>query len=135
MRHPAKKTLFCLFLITTLFQECGKDSDAGACPDTKCANYSTQAAAQAAYNADPECMDALDNDNDKIACEELLGTGNTGGSGGGSGNSGGGTGGSGNTGGGTNCPTTSNCGCSGKNKDACGGNCCKWVLGSGCRCR
>ncbi|WP_254161230.1 hypothetical protein [Chryseosolibacter histidini] len=113
MRYSTIKTFFCLFLIATAFQECGKDSDAGACPDAKCANYSTQAAAQAAYNADPECMDALDNDNDKIACEELSAGGS----------------------GGTNCPTTSNCGCSGKNKDQCGGACCKWVVGTGCRCK
>lgn len=33
----------------------------------------------------------------------------------------------------SNCHTTSNCGCSGYRKDECGGACCQWVVGSGCR--
>ena len=41
------------------------------------------------------------------------------------------------SGGGTGCPTTSQCGCSGKNKSDCDAayNCCKWVVGTGCVCR
>lgn len=33
-----------------------------------------------------------------------------------------------------NCSDTANCGCSGKNKSECGGPCCHWIVGSGCRC-
>ena len=80
------------------------------CIDTNCSDYTSQAAAQAAFDADPECRSDLDADNDGIACEEP-------------GNSV------------TICPTTSNCGCSGKNKSPCQADpCCKWVVGSGCEC-
>ncbi len=86
------------------------DSNSSFCRDTNCANYTSQAAAQAAYDADPECRNDLDRDNDGIACEEP-------------GNSV------------KNCATTSNCGCSGKNKAACEADpCCKWIVGTGCKC-
>ena len=81
------------------------------CVDTNCADYISQSAAQAAFNADPECRDDLDADNDGIACEE-------------SGNSV------------TTCPTTSNCGCSNKPKSQCENDpCCRWIVGEGCRCK
>ncbi|WP_430907040.1 DUF4236 domain-containing protein [Maribacter sp. 2-571] len=105
------------FLLTTIFISCTsveseKIVEAGAkeCSDTNCANYTSQTAAQAAYNADPECRNDLDADKDGIACEEP-------------GNSV------------KNCATTSNCGCSGKNKTPCQSDpCCRWVVGEGCKC-
>lgn len=107
-----KVIAYILFGAITCLQACGGGDDPKGCPDAKCANYTTQEQAQAAYDADPLCMDELDNDNDKVACEELPSAGL-----------------------GTGCATTSNCGCSGKNKDQCGGACCKWVVGSGCNCK
>lgn len=38
-------------------------------------------------------------------------------------------------GGGVTCPGGSACGCSRFRKAACGGACCRWVTGNGCRCR
>jgi hypothetical protein len=32
------------------------------------------------------------------------------------------------------CPDTAACGCSNKNKDDCGGSCCRWTVGEGCGC-
>ncbi|WP_142783811.1 DUF4236 domain-containing protein [Changchengzhania lutea] len=85
-------------------------NNASPCRDTNCANYTSQASAQAADEADPECRNDLDKDNDGIACEEP-------------GNSV------------KNCATTSNCGCSGKNKSPCEADpCCKWIVGTGCKC-
>ncbi|MBZ4418884.1 hypothetical protein [Myxococcus sp. RHSTA-1-4] len=87
------------------------DGASGACSDTNCANYTSQTAAQAAFDADPECRDDLDADDDGIACEEPGNSVRT-------------------------CSSTSACGCSNKNKDVCGGDpCCRWVVGSGCGCR
>lgn len=81
------------------------------CEDTNCSDYSSQQAAQAAYDADPECRNDLDHDNDGIACEHLDTTT-------------------------TNCPTTGNCGCSGKNKDTCERDpCCQWKTNKGCKCK
>ncbi|KAA1245875.1 excalibur calcium-binding domain-containing protein [Aquimarina sp. RZ0] len=80
------------------------------CIDTNCSDYSSQQAAQAAYDADPECRNDLDHDNDGIACEHL-GTATT------------------------DCLTTANCGCSGKRKAACIQDpCCQWKVGEGCMC-
>lgn len=98
------------FIAGLFLTGCSGDSDT-PCPDSNCADYNTQAEAQAAFDADPECKKGLDADNDGIACEHL---------------SGGGTG--------TGCPNTSNCGCSGKSKNECGGTCCQWIVGTGCRC-
>ncbi len=83
----------------------------GPCRDTNCADYISQASAQAAYEADPECRNDLDRDNDGIACEEPGNSIKT-------------------------CATTSNCGCSGKNKSPCEADpCCKWIVGTGCKCK
>ena len=101
---------FIMLLLVVVLSGCGSADESG-CPDKTCSYYSTQAEAQAAFDADPDCLGELDNDNDGVACEHL-----TGGSGG------------------TGCPTTSNCGCSGKTKSQCGGPCCQWIVGSGCRC-
>lgn len=107
-RTLQKITLF--LLITFIFINCDGDTNPTPCIDTNCSDYTSQAAAQAAFNADPDCRGDLDADNDGIACEEP-------------GNSV------------TICPTTSNCGCSGLNKSPCEANiCCKWVVGSGCEC-
>lgn len=116
MNRDMKKILL-LFLCLLAGVRCGSDNNSG-CPDRTCSDYATQAQAQAAYDADPDCLSELDHDNDGLACEHLS-------TGGGSG-SGGGT---------SGCPTTSNCGCSGKNKNQCGGPCCQWIVGTGCRCK
>ncbi|WP_185114002.1 hypothetical protein [Fulvivirga imtechensis] len=101
-----------IILMIAAWQLSGCDADNDTpCPDSNCADYATQQEAQAAYDADPKCRGDLDSDNDGKACEHLpSGSGNIG------------------------CPSTSNCGCSGKNKNECGGHCCQWVVGSGCRC-
>lgn len=107
------------FLLITVFISCTSNENEGeleeeiastGCVDTNCANYRSQAAAQAAFDADPECRNDLDADNDGFACEEP-------------GNSV------------KNCASTSNCGCSGKNKSPCELDpCCKWIVGTGCKC-
>jgi hypothetical protein len=102
-----------IFLALLLFAHCSSSSDSTPCPSKTCDDYTTQAEAQAAFTSDPECLGELDDDSDGQACEHLSGGSNPG----------------------TNCPTTSSCGCSGKNKDACGGPCCKWTTGQGCGCR
>lgn len=105
------KTRLYLFVFVGVMCISGCTADESTCPDTNCADYASQAEAQAAYDANPECHGDLDADNDGTACEK-------------------GTSGSGNSG----CPTTANCGCSGRNKSECEGPCCKWVTGSGCEC-
>ena len=91
---------------------CQKDiTSSASCRDTNCANYTSQAEAQADLNADPVCRADLDADKDGIACEEPGNSVKT-------------------------CASTSNCGCSGKNKSPCEGDpCCRWVTGDGCKCR
>jgi len=80
------------------------------CRDTNCANYTSQTAAQAAFDADPECRNDLDRDGDGIACEEPGNSIRT-------------------------CASTSNCGCSNKPKTQCETDpCCKWFVGTGCKC-
>ncbi len=97
----------CILLISI---SCSGEENTTPCKDTNCANYISQSAAQAAFNADPECRNDLDADNDGIACEEP-------------GNSV------------KDCATTSNCGCSNKNKTPCQADpCCRWVVGEGCKC-
>jgi hypothetical protein len=109
MKKTSVLIICCVILLDC---SCGSADDPKVCPDASCNNYTTQSQAQAAYDADPECMQELDGDKDKIACEELIG------------------------GGGTNCPTTSNCGCSGMNKSPCESSaCCKWVVNEGCKCK
>ncbi len=89
-------------------------NSATGCVDTNCADYSSQEAAQRAFDANPVCRNDLDRDNDGIACESFsykqapVSY---------------------------NCATTANCGCAGKRKVVCQQNpCCKWVKGKGCRC-
>lgn len=106
------RTFLCMSIAlwVTALVGCGEIL-AGACVDTNCADYTSQASAQAAFEADPECRADLDADKDGVACEE---DGNRV----------------------RMCPSTSACGCSNKNKSACGGDsCCRWVVGSGCGCR
>ena len=104
-----------LIILITLFS-CTTDDDMkdikdANCIDTNCIDYTSQAKAQAAFDADPECRNDLDRDHDGIACEEP-------------GNSV------------ADCPSTSNCGCSGHNKAPCKSDpCCKWIVGSGCECK
>ena len=104
------KVRIILLLISSLWA-CSSD-DGSLCPDASCADYTTQQQAQSAFDDDPECLGELDNDNDGIACEHLPVSGVPSG-----------------------CPTTANCGCSNKNKDQCASACCKWVTGTGCRCK
>ena len=99
-----------IFIISLLANGCTVD-EGGGCRDTNCANYTSQSAAQAAFNADPECRNDLDRDKDGIACEEPGNSIKT-------------------------CASTSACGCSGKNKSPCeADSCCRWVVGDGCNCR
>lgn len=111
------KSILIIVVISTM--SCNTQKEV-LCPDAVCKDYATREEAQAAFDRDPACLGELDNDNDGEACEHLpSGNGNSGGNGGSS----------------IGCPTTSNCGCSNKNKDQCASACCKWVVGSGCRCR
>jgi len=106
MKYMKIKLLLLIF--TFVACETSTNSD---CNDTNCKDYSSQSAAQAAFNADPECRSDLDADNDGIACEE---PGNEV----------------------SDCGNTSNCGCSNLNKSPCeANNCCKWTVGEGCGCR
>ncbi len=86
------------------------------CQKTNCSNYNSQAEAQIAFDLDPECRKNLDHDGDGVACEEPDNNVTPRPT--------------------TSCPTTANCGCSGKNKTPCQNDpCCKWVVGEGCECR
>lgn len=118
--YRVKKRMRChhlLLFLTVLCFRCDSASET-TCPDKTCSDFATQQAAQAAYDDDKECLGELDHDSDGVACEHLT-------SGGGSGSG---------SGGGTGCPTTANCGCSNKTKAQCSGPCCKWIVGTGCRC-
>lgn len=109
------KTLVIALIILPILSSCSDDSSSSesnrnSCPDTNCSDYQTQNEAQIAFDADRECRGDLDSDNDGIACEHLPSTSK-------------------------DCPTTSNCGCSNKNKSSCeSDSCCKWVVGDGCQC-
>ncbi len=123
-----KKLLFWLTFFSLAVIGCSSDNDpvdpsssgrnnnnnnTNNCKKTNCADYTSQAAAQAAFDYDPKCHDDLDLDNDGIACEEP-----------------------GNAVSKNDCPNTSNCGCSGKTKANCPNDpCCKWVVGDGCNCK
>lgn len=106
------KVFFIVFI--ALFFSCSQSNTvdvATPCVDTNCANYTSQASAQAAFNADPKCRADLDKDKDGIACEEPGNSVKT-------------------------CASTSNCGCSSKTKAQCELDpCCRWVVGTGCVCR
>ncbi len=109
-------TLFVFCALTITLISCSKtenepmEMEVSPCFDTNCSDYTSQAAAQLAFDADPDCRGDLDADNDGIACEE---PGN----------------------GVTICPTTSNCGCSNKSKAECEASpCCRWIVGEGCYC-
>ncbi|WP_299311426.1 excalibur calcium-binding domain-containing protein [uncultured Aquimarina sp.] len=103
-----------VFLLLPLTNSCSESETefdtSSDCRDTNCANYTSMVAAQAAFDADPECRNDLDRDNDGIACEEPGNSVRT-------------------------CASTSNCGCSGKTKSQCQNDpCCKWIVGTGCKC-
>jgi len=102
--------LFIPVSILLFIFSCTNEENSSSCRDTNCANYISQAAAQADFNANPECRNDLDRDNDGIACEEPGNSVKT-------------------------CASTSNCGCSNKNKAPCEADpCCRWIVGEGCRC-
>ena len=105
------KNINILFLVFFLIICCSKSEETSSnCADTNCANYTSQAAAQADFDANPECRNDLDRDNDGIACEEPGNSVKT-------------------------CASTSNCGCSNKIKAECELDpCCKWIVGEGCKC-
>ncbi|MBL3657384.1 hypothetical protein [Fulvivirga sediminis] len=106
------KKVIALHLITLLaiLGSCSTETSP-ICPYSNCDNYTTQEQAQAAFDANPECLKNLDADNDRKACEHLRSEGGS-----------------------TSCPDTANCGCSGKTKSECGGPCCQWIVGTGCKC-
>ena len=132
-----KIKLIFLFLFFAISSCCsdpleGSFSDS-ECIDTNCADYSSRVEAQSDFDWNPECRGDLDADNDGLACEESNWTSYYSSI---SSNSSGGSNSGGSNSGGSGCPTTSNCGCSGINKSPCQSNsCCRWVTGSGCRCR
>ena len=99
------------FLVFILFS-CSKE-ETTSCQDTNCADYSSQAAAQVDFDADPACRNDLDADSDGLACEDFFNSSNPKG----------------------DCPNTSNCGCSNKRKAECNTSCCAWVVDDGCKCR
>lgn len=111
MKHKYTFTYILTFLIST-FIIMGCTQSESACVDTNCSDYSSQEEAQRAFEADPECRDDLDHDNDYKACEQFDYQETT------------------------NCPTTVNCGCSGKTKAVCKKDpCCRWEKGQGCKCK
>lgn len=104
------KILYLAMFLTTL--SCSMaDAIKAPCRDTNCSNYTSQSDAQADFNLNPDCRNDLDADKDGIACEEPGNTVKT-------------------------CASTSNCGCSNKTKSQCESDaCCKWIVGTGCKCR
>ena len=100
-----------IIILPLLILSCTKEEK--TCIDTNCADYSTQAEAQADLELNPECRGDLDADNDGLACENFFNNDNAA----------------------EDCPSTSNCGCSSKNKAECNTRCCAWVVGQGCNCR
>lgn len=115
--------LLLCFLIVSCSDPLSGSLSSSECRDTNCADYNSRAEAQADFDWNPDCRADLDADKDGLACEENNWTdyynslNNNGG----------------NTSG---CPTTSNCGCSGKNKSECENDiCCRWIVGTGCKCR
>lgn len=108
-----KVNLSKLFLgFSIAFLACHSDGDdlSTICIDTNCSDYTSQWAAQAAYEENKECRQDLDADKDGIACEE---PGNEV----------------------RDCRKFSNCGCSNKKKADCEYDpCCRWIVGTGCRC-
>jgi hypothetical protein len=106
-----KMILLCFSLLMMGCFKSESNSASSDCKDKNCANYTSQTAAQAAFDADPACRNDLDRDKDGIACEEPGNSVKI-------------------------CTTTSNCGCSNKTKAECEADpCCKWVVGDGCNCR
>jgi len=103
---------FLLIFVFGSFLSCSQE-ETTTCQDTNCADYSSQAAAQADFDADPFCRNDLDADNDGRACEDFFNADSPSGE----------------------CPNTSSCGCSNKRKADCNTNCCAWVVGQGCGCR
>lgn len=52
----------------------GSSSNSGSgsnCPTKTCGDFSSQSAAQSAYNSNKKCYKNLDSDGDGIACENL----------------------------------------------------------------
>lgn len=129
MQILSKFSVFLIFSLSIFTGSCDKDDLSGSisdadCEDINCADYRSRAAAQQDFDWNPECRNDLDADNDGLACEENSWTDyyNSLNNSGGGGSSNG-------------CPTTSNCGCSGKNKAPCESDpCCQWIVGTGCRC-
>lgn len=80
------------------------------CPKESCSEYTSEEAAQHDLDAFPEACADLDQNGDKVACNE---PGN----------------------GITVCPSTAACGCSNLRKAECNTLCCAWTVGEGCDCR
>ncbi len=111
MKYKYKVSFILIFLILTGIN-IGCEKSEENCEDTNCSDYNSREEAQRAFDADPECRNDLDHDNDKKACEQFDYQATT------------------------SCPTTSNCGCSGKTKPVCEKDpCCRWVKGKGCKCK
>lgn len=126
MRVSIVAVISCLVLQLFVVVSCKKhtaQSVVGDCIDKNCADYTSRYDAQADYDANPACRNDLDHDGDGIACEEpgngVSGTYST----------------PSNNNTSSGCPTTSNCGCSGKSKANCASSCCQWIVGTGCVCQ
>jgi len=71
--HNVTKGILTAVVAATLLTFAGPAEASGH----NCSDYATQAAAQAAFNADPSDPEGLDRDNDGIACEGLPGGGDS----------------------------------------------------------
>jgi hypothetical protein len=62
-----------ILLLAAVLSTCGDSTNNDIdipCKDTDCRDYFSQASAQAAFNADRNCRNDLDQDKDGTACEE-----------------------------------------------------------------
>lgn len=74
MKNRIKYTgAFLVLTILGLIISCSESSDSSDsnCPTKTCGDFSSQSAAQSAYNSNKKCYKNLDSDGDGIACENL----------------------------------------------------------------
>jgi len=72
--------IFIAIILLRLAISCSESSDSADvtsnspnsnCPTKTCGDFSSQSAAQSAYNSNKSCYKSLDSDGDGIACENL----------------------------------------------------------------
>jgi len=74
MKNRIKYTgAFLILTILGVIISCSESSDSSSsnCPTKTCGDFSSQSAAQSAYNSNKKCYKNLDSDGDGIACENL----------------------------------------------------------------